>query len=736
MNTTAARPPAQPGPAPADAVAALPGRRPSAAPGPVPARDESAEAGLDLDPQQVLAGHDALVVGMAFEDYTRRRALGEQVDPLEYAARYPRLAGRVLEALEFHLALDEDLAALDFDSLWPQPGSVFLDFLLGELLGIGAFSQVHLARQTALGDRPVAVKISWRGAAEACTLGRLSHPNVVPVYSVHRDPETHLLVVCMPYLGCATLADVIREAFRSGQPARARVFLDTARRPLPSGEPAPPVPNLAPPDGVLLHGGYLDGALHLAVQLAEALAFVHAKGVLHRDIKPSNVLLGPDGRPRLLDFNLSADVQAAYARLGGTPHYASPEHLRALDPAALSAAGLDARSDVFSLGVVLYELLTGHHPFGPPPAGPDREAVRRALLARLGGGHEPLARANPWVDADLAAVVERCLAADPAARYQTAAGLSAALRRCQARRRRARRGRRTVAVLAAALLGLAVTGVVGAGVLPPLLDLVPGAVAAVQHNPDQPESWSARAAASQRLGETCTDPTEQVGYFTKAGDDFTRAWDASGHTDAKALVRAGYCYSLAEQHAPAIQAYQLALETDRRLDTAEINFDLALTLWRTGTPDNKKAARAALDHAVFLSGRLQRPFHLRAMIGLQDALNETNPVPERVTGDIERAIANGAPATDLYRDAAWIFAVAASRDATLTDRALDLVRKAVQAGQDPNWFADHPAFAALRKHEGFAAAVARANPHEPTRLPLYLDPFPEPKAQGDQPGAK
>src|SRR5262249_27802611 len=146
----------------------------------------------------------------------------------------------------------------------------------------------------------------------------------------------------------------------------ARVLLEAARRSLPSGTLPPEVPDLASPDAVLLRGAFQDGALHLAVQLADALAFVHAQGVLHGDLKPSNVLLGPDGRPRLLDFNLSADVQAAYDQLGGTATYMSPEQLRSSNPAA---AGFDDRSDIFSLGVVLYELLCGRHPFGMPPEG-------------------------------------------------------------------------------------------------------------------------------------------------------------------------------------------------------------------------------------------------------------------------------------------------------------------------------------------------------------------------------
>jgi eukaryotic-like serine/threonine-protein kinase len=711
------------------------------------ARGPLAEGRGELDPQGDPAADDTYVVRTAFEAFSRQRALGADLDPVAFAACFPRVEVRLRRALTLHDVLDDHSDWLDVDALWPQPGKPFLGFLLGEQLGMGAFSQVHLATEPALGDRPVAVKISRRGLAEAWTLGRLSHAHVVPVHSVHEDPDSDLSLVCMPYLGCATLADVIGQAFAAGRPTRARVLLEASRRPLPSGKQAPEIPTLAPPDAVLLRGSYLDGALHLAVQMAEALAFVHDQNVLHRDLKPSNVLMGPDGRPRLLDFNLSADAQAVYARLGGTLNYASPEQLRGLDPVAPSGSGLDARSDVFSLGVMLYELFSGRHPFGPAPQRLEREVLRRHLLERLRGEHEPLTRANPEVDPDLAAVVEKCLAHDPGGRHQTAAELAGGLRRCLARRQRARARRGWLAgvVLAAVLLPLAVAGLVWGEWLPPvhywgLSPLARGERAAtekaypealkalseaVKANPDRPEPWAARAAVYQQRGEAATDPKERVDHFTKAAADFDKAGQLSG--DPKYLVRAGYCYSRCDRHAPAVTAYRQAVAADERLDTAEVNFDLALTLWRSGGPTALKEAKPALDRSIFLAPQLQRPHQLRAMIGLQDALNQPGPVPDRVTGDIEKALAVGEPTTDLYRDAAWVFAVAAARNPALTGKALAFVGLAVEAGQDPQWFRDDLAFETLRRQEGFEAAVTKARRREPSRLPQFLDPLPEPR---------
>src|SRR5439155_9925527 len=120
---------------------------------------------------------------------------------------------------------------------------------------------------------------------------------------------------------------------------------------------------------------YVDAILWIVGRLAEGLAHAHDRGILHRDLKPANVLLTDDGQPMLLDFNLSEDCKlrghAAAARVGGTLPYMSPEQL-----AAFSDRGrvVDARSDLYSLGLILYELLAGRSPF-PAMSGPVRSNV-------------------------------------------------------------------------------------------------------------------------------------------------------------------------------------------------------------------------------------------------------------------------------------------------------------------------------------------------------------------------
>jgi serine/threonine protein kinase len=185
----------------------------------------------------------------------------------------------------------------------------------------------------------------------------------------------------------------------------------------------------------------INQALELTGQLAEGLAAVHACGLLHRDLKPDNVLVGDDGRPRLVDFGLVVPVASAdLAGVSGTLPYLAPEQARG------EAERIDPRSDVYGLGAVLYELLTGR----PPHQGASREALWRAACA---GDVVPPRQVNRRVPAAVNELCLRCLAKDPTQRFASAADLAGAVRRL----RWWRRWRLSLAAAAAALvlLGLA-----------------------------------------------------------------------------------------------------------------------------------------------------------------------------------------------------------------------------------------------------------------------------------------
>jgi serine/threonine-protein kinase len=170
--------------------------------------------------------------------------------------------------------------------------------------------------------------------------------------------------------------------------------------------------------------GHIHGdveAARVAEALLDALAYSHARGVLHRDVKPENVLLAADGRPKLMDFGIakSADssVRTKTGFLVGSPAYVSPEQLSG-DP-------LDGRTDVYSLGTTLFELLAGRLPF--------RSRGIEDLARRLDDEAPPLSRFRADVDPDLERIVAKALARDRRRRYD-AAGMRDDLRRWLARR--------------------------------------------------------------------------------------------------------------------------------------------------------------------------------------------------------------------------------------------------------------------------------------------------------------
>ena len=180
----------------------------------------------------------------------------------------------------------------------------------------------------------------------------------------------------------------------------------------------PPTPGTRPNLDLLERLTYVEAVLWFGAELADGLAHAHARGIIHRDIKPANVLFSDEGRPMLLDFNLAAEGAKGDLPVGGTLRYMAPEVLAA---AADHQGWADARSDVYSLGLVLFELLTGTFPF-PDQTGLAHDVVARMRADRVGPAPDA-ARHRPDVSPAVAAILKTCLAADPAQRYATAAHL-------------------------------------------------------------------------------------------------------------------------------------------------------------------------------------------------------------------------------------------------------------------------------------------------------------------------
>jgi serine/threonine protein kinase/regulator of sirC expression with transglutaminase-like and TPR domain len=427
--------------------------RKSSGPVPVPMPVPASESELCADEEAEMA-----LAASAYRAYRSHGSGGpEELNALLGSYGIPAAHGALLRSLDRtdpHAAerLVEALAGL------PCAGASFLGFRLCGELGRGAFGRVFLARQGDLSDRLVALKVSADVAGESHALARLQHTNIVPIYSVHRRGP--LQAVCMPYLGATTLADTLASLKSLAAPPRSgedlvssgrsrKVAATTAARGT-SGMPAPVVegegdgseadacaePSAAigsvsdaatsPQVERLRTLRYVPAVLWLGARVADGLAHAHERGILHRDLKPANILFADDGEPILLDFNLAVDTRAgaAVALVGGTLPYMAPEHLRAF---LKHEAAVDARSDIYALGVILYELLTGTHPF--PIRNGAVDAIMPEMLADRLGPVPDVRRANPAVSPAVASIVRHCLEPDPQRRYTTARQLHEDLER-------------------------------------------------------------------------------------------------------------------------------------------------------------------------------------------------------------------------------------------------------------------------------------------------------------------
>jgi serine/threonine protein kinase len=330
----------------------------------------------------------------------------------------------------------------------PRPGDEFAGFQLLSELGRGAIGRVFLAQQPDLAHRQVVLKISAHLLEEWETLAQLQHTNIVPIYSVHQ--EGALQAICMPYFGTTTLEDIVTELYCSGRiPQSGKELVRTLRHNKPTvllsrtkiasrastvagaereADSTQTVRSAPAHQSVdilekLQHFSYVEAVLWIGDRLAKGLAHAHEHGILHRDLKPANILLTNEGEPMLLDFNLAEDIKQRgnlVALVGGTRSYMSPEQLDSCG----GGGAIDARSDIYSLGLILYKMLTGRHPY-PTPEWPSGQVLRQKH--RLPPA--PLRALNRGVSSSTEAIILRCLEVDPARRYQTARELGEDLER-------------------------------------------------------------------------------------------------------------------------------------------------------------------------------------------------------------------------------------------------------------------------------------------------------------------
>jgi WD40 repeat protein len=412
-------------------------------------------------------------LGQLAEDFLRRHRRGERPSPSEYAARHPELAEQIRELFPALLMMEgvrPEPVPLRGAPLKHVPPLRLGEYRIVREIGRGGMGVVYEAEQESLGRR-VALKVLPPGSLgdarhverfqrEARAAARLHHTNIVPVFAVGEEGGTHYYA--MQYIEGRPLDDVLRElrklraaadlaaaptsevvipdepagqpdapssadvarslwqgSFRSAGPAEGGPAAEPAAAPPTPPAPRPPGSGPAPSSSPLSNpdSPFAKSVAHIGVQVAEALEYAAGQGVLHRDVKPANLLLDVWGNVWLTDFGLAkATGTPDLTRTGdlvGTLRYLAPERFE---------GRADLRSDVYALGLTLYEMLSLR------PAFEGRNQAE--LVRQITTTDAPrLDRLDPALPRDLVTVVHKATAREAADRYQTAAALAEDLRR-------------------------------------------------------------------------------------------------------------------------------------------------------------------------------------------------------------------------------------------------------------------------------------------------------------------
>ena len=678
----------------------------------------------------------------AYDEYCRCQESSSRVDVEQFLRRYSTIRSSLRRQIYVHdfLAEHSNLVALCQDVEWPKIGDTVFNFTVLEELGRGAFARVYLCRQSGVGERQVVVKFAAEGAYEADTLGRLSHPNIMPVHSVEFDELTGRSAICMPFHGRATLCDLIDRTFAAPMtPPRGDTILRVAREDI---GPEDQLDRGGPPDPFLKNCSYVDGVIHLGIQLAEAIAHAHERGVRHGDLKPSNVLLTASGRPVLLDFNLAVRDSAGKGAPGGTMPYMSPEQLAAFQAADAvlpegdtvpenaaapgdTAAEIDDRADVFSLGVILFELLSGELPFGDIAVGATAAERAKTLAAAQAKGPRSLRELNPHVDRRLAQLVEGCLAVAKARRPPSAVALAEELRGHLSLVSRSGRWTKRHKALAAGIVAAVVMSAGTAAAFFSLREPYPVRQykqAAAEFNggkmdeaianlnpviaakPDDAAALFLRGLARMRLKE-----------YQVALTDLEAARRVK--SDPKILAAQAYCMCRLQYYREARFRYTEAMATG--YDQVDAHNNLAYCyLWQKKFPQ----ALALLDSAAELNPECAQIFLNRATIGLRAEYMGDKSRWEQILADCQRAIKLSPPNANIELLAAKIYSAHGRRDPRMLELSLEHLERACQLGlsEDKTALISSPDFTALKDFPRFQKAIEQLQKRGGNPLPDHL----------------
>jgi serine/threonine protein kinase len=367
---------------------------------------------------------DDSLLGQLAEEFTRRVREGKLPAIEEYALRYPGLAARIRELFPTLMLLEGMAATGDSGTAEAPPslilpGSVFGNYRIEREIGRGGMGIVYEAVHILLEKRVALKVLPGRTDADAAHLERffreariaagLHHTNIVPVFDVGQVSGTPYFA--MQYIEGRGLDQILRIIQPAADQRESPDYGDTNKA----------IRNFIDPSTRIRAGlpsrleDYFRWVADMGLQAAEGLAYAHERKVIHRDIKPSNLLLDKEGVLWIADFGLARKIEdpavTQSGTLVGTPRYMSPEQAEA------ARRPIDLRSDIYSLGATLYELITCRPVF----EGKTPQEVLSQIVTR-----EPVAprQLNPEIPADLAVIVMKAMAKRPEDRYQSARELA------------------------------------------------------------------------------------------------------------------------------------------------------------------------------------------------------------------------------------------------------------------------------------------------------------------------
>ena len=354
---------------------------------------------------------------LIYEEFHLRRLHGCEANVEEYVARFPDQAERLRRRLGtdrlFQTTCIRPVAQIPTFEMGQQVD----DFEILAQLGKGAFAQVYLARQISM-QRQVALKVSACRGREPQMLAQLDHPHIVRVYDQRTLEEPSAKLLYMEYVTGGTLLDVVDHIRRVPPNERSgRTLLRAVDLILQERDIAPPTDSLQRQR--LRHSDWGQAVTFLGSQIAEALAYAGQRGVLHRDLKPANILMSKTATPKLADFNVSdcsgLEGVTAATYFGGSLAYMSPEQLEAIHPShERTPETLTAASDIYALGIVLWELATGNRPFRDQLRAANWSKTFDEMIARrcAGIGPQQISEFAAVVPGPLCEVLTGCIEPD------------------------------------------------------------------------------------------------------------------------------------------------------------------------------------------------------------------------------------------------------------------------------------------------------------------------------------